>query len=83
MVKPHLLLTFGDLAALVGLSYSQARQYQFIPRHNSTCLINATTWQKPPNDVNIFEAAVGIRNTTARQICWTFVNETVWQKVIM
>jgi hypothetical protein len=64
---------------------SQAQQQTFIPVHNSTCQHNATTWQRPSNGgPNFFQAIASTQvNKTAEQVCYSFIEETVWQGVIM
>jgi hypothetical protein len=84
LLKPHLLLTLGDFAALTGLAVAQAEQATFIPQHNSTCQHDAKTYQKPQGADTLFQIIATLqKNTTAEDVCYRFKDEATWQSVIM
>ncbi|KIW09227.1 uncharacterized protein PV09_00154 [Verruconis gallopava] len=79
----HLLLAVPDLFALVGLSVSQAQQYTFTPRSNSTC-VGIAKWQVPPDGgPNFYVMAANLTNDTPNHVCSTLYSAMVWQAVVV
>jgi hypothetical protein len=83
VVPWHLLLCLVDLGTVIGLSVSQAEQYTFTPRSNSTCK-NITFWQQPADEQpNFFVLAANLTDKTPQHVCNEMYGGMVWQAVIM